>query len=74
MPDIEIKEIEKLKGKVKKLSAVLDFYDDLGKRKLTSKKEFNDAKLKLDFAKKQMLKLCMESKNIIKKTEKRDAV
>lgn len=67
-------EIEKLKNRVQKLSAVLDFYDSLKKRKITDGKELEDTRLKMDFAKKQMLKLCIESKKIIKEREEKHAI
>lgn len=67
-------EIEKLKNKIQKLSAVLDFYDSLKKRKITNEKELGDTRLKMDFAKKQMLKLCIEGKKIIKEREMKDRV
>ncbi|MBU0535575.1 MAG: hypothetical protein KKE20_01315 [Nanoarchaeota archaeon] len=65
---------EKLRKKIQKVSAVLDFYDDLCKRSIHDEKELKDVKLKMDFAKKQMLKLCMESKKIIKSAEKQETV
>lgn len=63
---------DKLRKKIQKLSAVLDFYNDLKGRKISSKKELDDSKQKMDFAKKQMLKLCLESKKLIKESEKED--
>jgi len=67
-------DIEKLKKKTQKLSAMLDFYNDLSKRKIAGEKELKDSKIKLEFAKKQMLKLCMEGKKIIKETEHKDMI
>ncbi len=67
-------EIERLRKKVRKLSALLDFYNDLGRRNISSGKELNDVKAKMDFARDQMLKLCIESKKIIKQREKEGAV
>ena len=67
-----MEELKKLKKKTQKISAVLDFYDDLGRRKIHDKKELKDVKLKIEFAKKQIMKLCMDSKQIINEAEQED--
>ncbi|MCX6707859.1 MAG: hypothetical protein NT001_07040 [Candidatus Woesearchaeota archaeon] len=69
-----ISDTEKLKRKVQKLSAVLDFYEDLKSRKISNEKDCDDAHQKRDFAKKQMLKLCIEGKKIIKDAENKGAL
>lgn len=69
-----ISDTERLKRKVQKLSAVLDFYEDIKARKITGEKDLQDARQKMEFAKKQMLKLCIEGKKIIKETEHKERV
>ena len=69
-----ISDTEKLKRKVQKISAVLDFYEDLKGRKMINEKDIRDSMQKMEFARKQILKLSMEGKKIIKDAESKEKV
>jgi len=67
-----ISDTEKLKRKVQKISAVLDFYEALKNRKAGNERDLRDSRQKMEFAKKQILKLCIEGKKIIKDAENKE--
>ncbi|MCX8147198.1 MAG: hypothetical protein N3D84_01890 [Candidatus Woesearchaeota archaeon] len=70
----EKSDIEKLKKKMQKVRALLDFYEKLKKTSSKSDKEKEDIISKKSFTQSQILKLCIESKKIIKKMEEEDIV
>jgi hypothetical protein len=69
-----ISDTEKLKRKIQKLSAVFEFYEDLDERKEKNQRNQRDTLQKIEFARKQMMKLCMEGKQIIKEAEHKEMV
>ena len=62
--------ISRLKKKVEKITALSDYYENLKKRKIGSEEELKDVKAKIVFSQKQMIKMCLESKKILKEIKK----
>lgn len=65
----EAGEAVKLKRKMQKTIALVDYYNDIGERKITSEEQLKEVKSKMEFTQKQILRLCLESKKIIKDVE-----
>ena|SRR3989344_4971229 len=68
-----IDSIARLKRKIQKSLALIDYYDDLGRRKISGREEMESIKSKMAFTQKEILKLCLESKKIIKDIEQKSA-
>ena len=64
--------IARLKRKMQKSTALADYYDDLGGRKISTEEELKDVRSKMMFTQKEMLKLCLESKKIVKDMEQKN--
>lgn len=59
----------RIKRDMQRAMALVDYYNGLSGRKITSEEELKDVKSKMLFTQKQVLKLCLESKKIIKDME-----
>lgn len=69
----EAGEAVKLKRKMQKTIALIDYYNNLGDRKITSEEQLKEVKSKMEFTQKQILRICLESKKIIKDVEMKNA-
>lgn len=63
--------ITRLKRKIQKSLALIDYYDDLSSRKISDVEEMEGIKSKMAFTQKEILKLCLESKKMIKDIEQK---
>lgn len=62
----------KLKRKMQKALVLVDYYNDLCGRKIASEEELREVGSKMAFTQKQILRLCLESKKIIKDAESKN--
>lgn len=71
-PKKEEMEGMRLKRKMQKAMALVDYYNSLGEREISGEGELKEVKSKMMFTQKEILRLCLESKKIIKDAELRN--
>lgn len=71
-PKKEEMEGMRLKRKMQKAMALVDYYSSLGGREISGDGELREVKSKMIFTQKEILRLCLESKKIIKDAELRN--
>ena len=62
--------IKKIKNKMSKVTLLVDYYNRIGGREIASHSELDDVKSKMEFTQKEILRLCLESKKLLRDAEK----
>ncbi|PIN86987.1 hypothetical protein COV19_02225 [Candidatus Woesearchaeota archaeon CG10_big_fil_rev_8_21_14_0_10_44_13] len=65
----KIDEVVKLKRGMKKALALVDYYNNLADRQISSEEELRETRSKMEFTQKQILRACLEIKKATKEKE-----
>lgn len=58
-----------LKRGVQRSLALIDYYEELSRTRISGDEQLKDVKSKMEFTQKQILKLCLEIKKVTKEKE-----
>lgn len=67
-------ELDDLRGRVKRIACLLEFHEALKLSRLTNKKEADEVKHRMTSSEDEIVKLCMESKSIIKNMQSKQKI
>lgn len=61
--------ISRIKARMRKASALVDYYNDLTGKRISDEEQLKQAKSRIVFTQKEILRLCLESKKTVKDIE-----
>lgn len=66
-------ELEDLRENVEKIAILSELFDNMRNQKITDQEDLEEIKLKMVYAKEQIISLCLDNKKILTKLEKKEA-